>query len=170
MGKPIPWRFGMNTSGFQRAGSISGDSPEDTAALREMAATAQKYLLSFHWCPTIKQIFLAYGVGHVVAVFLVQFAEKIDGKDEFLWVINGDIPFAYLVIDHAPSPSDALRIYCNLMEEWVDAVIGGKDLADVFAIDAKPTKRNAQSLRRRIQFLREKIIPIAKSQYHQAPP
>jgi hypothetical protein len=151
----------LNTECFQLEQNILGDSPEDTDALKEMAASARLYLSSFNWCPAMEELFLAFGVGGVVALFLVHFRQKAGATDEFLWVVVGDLPSAYFVVDQARTPTEALNVYCGLMERWVDAVLNGKHLSDVFPVKASPSVEHAALLKKRIEFLRSKISPMA---------
>lgn len=82
----------MDISKFQPEDSISGDSLEDTQALKCMANSVRDYLASFSWCPPIKNLFFAYGVGGIIAVFVAELAEGIkDSNDSLLWVIEGDL-------------------------------------------------------------------------------
>ena len=152
----------MNTAQFQPENLISGDSNEDTTLLKEMASDARLYISSFHWAPPIKDIFLAYGVGGVIAVFLVRFSKPIRGKDEALWVITGDLPSAYLVLD-IPGPTEAIEAYCRLMEDWANAILKGKGVDEVFPVRAEGSQKNASLLMKRVDFLRRRIIPQLKS-------
>jgi hypothetical protein len=99
----------------------------------------------------------------VIAVFLFHFAEKIKGTDEWLWVIEGDAPTAYLVLDRATNPLAALQIYCELMEAWADAVLKGGSLDGVFPVEAEATAENAVNLIKRIKFISNELIPELKS-------
>src|ERR1700742_2304023 len=109
----------MNTQWFQRVPDIVGDDSEDTALLRGMAKSARAYITSFAWCPEIKQAYLAAGVGGLVAVFLFEFDRHIKDTDNELWVIVGDLPSAYLVVEPGEGPQDALEKYCEMMEDWI---------------------------------------------------
>jgi hypothetical protein len=149
----------MNTQKFQRLPDISGDVAEDTALLREMARSAREYITSFAWCPPVKAMYLAYGVGGIVALFFVEFPYKIKGTDDQLWIVDGDLPSAYLVVETDDSPADALERYCGLMDEWAAAVRVGGGLNTVYPVEAEPTLENAESLEGRVAFLRAEIIP-----------
>ncbi len=141
------------------AEQIVGEDDEETGLLKKMLQEATDYLRAFRWCPPIDQVYLGYGVGGVVAVFLFHFAERIQGTDEWLWVVTGDLPTAYSVVDQAAEPASALKGYCELMEEWAKAVLGGGSLKGVFPVEAKPTLDNAESLLRRLDFIRTELIP-----------
>jgi hypothetical protein len=129
-----------------------------------MAKEAREYISSFPWCPPIEELFLAHGVGGVVAAFIVRFTQRIRERDEFLWVIVGDLPSAYLIIDQCQTAGQALQAYCDLMREWANAVLEHRDLSGVFPVQAQPTAENATLLEKRVRFLRERIIPLFTSE------
>ncbi len=135
-----------------------GEDEEDTGLLRENYRAAETYIRSFKWCKDIKDSFFGIGVGGVVAVFLFRI-DALEGVDEWLWVIDGDLPSAYLVMDQAPEPIAALKVYCQLMDVWIDAVRHHSDLNNVFPVWAAPTAENADLLESRIAFLRREVIP-----------
>jgi hypothetical protein len=141
-------------------GEMSGDDEKDSALLNEMLGRAINYLSSQSWCPEITEKYFGFGIGGVVAVFLFRLSKRINGTDEFLWVIVGDLPSAYLVGDRARDPKSALEVYCELMEGWVEAVMKGDSLNEVYPVNVQPTSQYAEQLRSRIQFLKDKIIPM----------
>jgi hypothetical protein len=148
----------MNTAAYQQEARISGDSDEDTELLRKMAGEVRAYLGGFRWCPPIKTLYLAGGVGGMVGLFLAELERPIDNQDNFLWVVVGDLPSAYLVTDSS-TPKEALETYCSLMHEWARAVKSEASLDNVFPVDAEPTRENAEQLMSRMSFLRREIIP-----------
>lgn len=149
----------MNTSGLQREEAIQGDSPEDTRLLKEMVIEAKRYLASFSWCPPIRRLYLGHGIGGVVAVFLVEFTEPIAKRDNFLWVVVGDLPSAYMVTETCQTPIEALLCYCELMENWANAAMKGKAVKDKFPVQAAANQENARELQKRVDLLRLRIIP-----------
>lgn len=134
---------------------------EDVPLLVEMHEKAKKYLTSHSWCPKITESYLGYGVGGVVALFLFRLSPPINGVDEWLWVVVGDLPSAYMVIDDAENPAKALEAYCTLMEEWANSALRGEDLSERYPVEVPPTAENARLLFTRVQFLRDKVIPEA---------
>ena len=148
----------MNTAGFQLAPDIKGDSDEDTELLLSMADDARAYLQGMKWCPSLRRLYLAFGIGGVVAVFLAELDPKSAHQDQFLWIVVGDLPSAYLVAESA-TPREALETYCALMADWIEAVELGRSLDEVFPVAANPTPEAAAQLRRRIKFLKERILP-----------
>lgn len=154
----------VNPHNFQLVPNLSGDDAEDTGLLLEMAVTAREYITAFTWSPPIKAIYLAHGVGGVVGLFLVEFHRKIAKADDgTLWVVVGDLPSAYLVVEPDDSPADALERYCGLMEDWITAVRDNGDLSKAYPVAAEPTWENAELLERRVSFLLAEIIPSMPS-------
>ena len=97
-------------------------------------------------------------MGGVVAVFLFRI-DPAPPAEEWLWVVTGDLPSAYLVTDEAQTPAAALEGYCALMEDWATAVRSGAPLEDVFPVAAEATKENADSVVKRVNFVRNEVIP-----------
>jgi len=143
---------------------MKGDDEEDTELLREMLAEAKSYVRSFTWCKSIREEFYGNGVGGVVAVFLfrIEPGPGAPTSDEWLWVVTGDLPPAYLVTDRAHDPHAAVEAYCGLMEEWIRSVRAGKGLDTVFPVAAEPTLETASLVERRIAFLRQDVMPILR--------
>src|SRR5579863_4006108 len=90
---------------------MAGDDEEDTALLREMAERAENFLKSFSWCLAIRESFFGAGIGKIIAVFLFRISPLQSDVDEWLWVVVGDVPPAYLVTDHCKTPSEAIEGY-----------------------------------------------------------
>lgn len=134
-----------------------GEDEAETALLRDSLDEARRYLLGHSWCRSIEKEFFGLGVGGVVCVFLFEIAAA-PGVDEQLWVVCGDLPSAYLMTDSASRPVDALELYCGLMNDWVLAVRGQRDIGSVFPVDAAATDENARQLETRIAFLREEVV------------
>ncbi len=142
------------------AAQICGEDDEETLELQEMLKRARAYLLSQAWCEAVSDEHLGFGVGGVVAVFLFR-AKRRTGGEELLWIVEGDLPSAYLVTDRARSAATALEIYSDLMQDWVEAVRCGAGLRDVFPVNAPADEEHAALLEKRIELLRRDIIPAA---------
>ncbi|MCO5166131.1 MAG: hypothetical protein M9894_07160 [Planctomycetes bacterium] len=130
-----------------------------------MARRADAFLRAQRWCGSVADLRLGAGVGGVVAAFLAR-VEPARGHrvDEWLWVVVGDLPTVYLVLDESPTPAEALQTYCELMEDWVRAVRTGAPLDDVYPVAAPATPENAAALARRIEHLRAVLVPeLARS-------
>lgn len=149
----------IDTSAFQEEFKITGDDPDDTELLREMAIEARAYVEDHDWSPPVTSIHLAFGIGGVVAAFLVQFDEVIeDTDDDALWIVVGDLPSAYVVVEPGDDGEAALSRYCELMEDWAFNVLKGHSLDDSFPVAAEATQENAEMLGQRIAFIRTEIL------------
>ncbi len=141
------------------ADEMVGDDETDTQQLREMLGWAEAYMRSFHWCPPVIERYLAFGIGGVVAVFLFKLGRKINEIDDWLWVVVGDLPSAYLVTDRARNAREVLSLYCELMDDWARAALSGRTADKIFPVNAPATPEVARMLLSRMQFIREQIIP-----------
>lgn len=137
---------------------ISGGNEKDTRLLRGMAQEAKRYLLSFHWCKAIQKEWFGWGVGGIAAVFLFEIDPANADVDKLLWVIVGDLPPAYLVVEESPTPLDALRTYLDLMQEWITAVREGKSTEECIPVNSAPTRESADALQIRLNFLRREFL------------
>ena len=142
--------------------NMAGEDDEETEQLRGALREAAEFLMSFPWCHGIAESYFGLGIGGVLAVFLF----RIDAPppvNEWLWTIVGDIPPCYLVAEAASTPLAALETYCDLMQDWAEAVRDGRPLDNVVRVSAEPTQRNAAALDSRISFVRTAIIPLFSS-------
>jgi hypothetical protein len=153
---------GVDRSRLTGEREIRGDTQGETELLRRMLDAAEHYVRSHKWCPPIVERYLGYGVGGIVGVFLFRFARPIgDAGDRELWVVEGDLPSAYLVTDDAPTPKAALERYCELMENWAQGVLRGDGVSGRYPVPVEPTREHADMLMKRVVFIRENIIPNA---------
>ena len=96
-----------------------------------MASGAKNYLRSFPWCKGIRAAYFGDGYGGVVGVFLFHIEPSRQGVDEWLWVVFGDVPPAFLVIDLSRTPSQALQCYIGEISRWVELAKQGRSSSDV---------------------------------------
>lgn len=141
------------------ADGLKGDDAEDTSLLRGMLADARQYLLDKPWCRSVAESYFGLGVGGVVGAFLFRIEPEQDA-DDWLWIVVGDLPSAYLVVDQIERPVDALVVYCDIMQGWVDAVINGTPLDDEYPVEAPADVEHAHMLGQRVQMIRDEVIPI----------
>lgn len=120
---------------------------------------ANEFLDTFSWARDRKNIWLAYFVPTVIGIFLVELDPQGRDIDQFIWVIVGDIPPAYLSPVYAKSPKDALDGYMGEMDAWADAVEKGESTEDLIPVNGAPTMANVEMLRGRIEFLAREISP-----------
>ncbi|MGA2600937.1 MAG: hypothetical protein ABSH09_28570 [Bryobacteraceae bacterium] len=135
---------------------MSGDSDADTELLSNMAEEAKAFIQAFDWCRGIRNSYFGAGVGGVVGVFFFRIFPATEEVDEYLWVIVGDIPPAYLVTDENRTPSEALQSYISEMRAWVAAVESGQSIDELIPVNVIPTRESAQALKSRLNFLETK--------------
>lgn len=126
--------------------------------VREYAEEARDLIESQPWCRQVTAIRLAWATAGILGVFEVDLQPDSPGVDPTLWVVVGDLPPAYLVLDEAPTWRDALRGYIAEMSHWVHAVKNGLPLDDVIPVDVEPTLKHADMLAYRLSFIEKEII------------
>ena len=154
----------VDIASFQCHPDLDGGNREETALLLPMAEKALAYVRGFRWAPPIRDLYLAFGIGKIIALFLARFETPIEGHtEEELWVVVGDMPSAYFVTEVSPNSAEALRVYCELMEDWADRIIEGRDLGASYPIPVEPTLEHARMLKSRIGTIRKDFVPLGCS-------
>ncbi len=148
---------------------MAGDDEEDSKLLDVMASGAQKYIRCFPWCKDIREAYFGDGYGGIVAAFLFRIEPARAGVDEWLWVIFGDMPPAYLVTDECKSPSQALEKYIEEVSKWVELAKQGKSSKDVIPVYVPATIENAVDLEAGLRVLREVILPAFRQREIELP-
>lgn len=144
-----------------------GEDAEDTALLRETVGLAHRYLLGWDWCGEIRECYLGdVSLGGIVAVLLFRIEPASEGVDDWLWVVVGDVPPAYLVLDVSPNPAAALDGYIVEMERWITAVRGGEPVDELMPVRTRdghellrPSRELADEIDTRLRYLRDEILP-----------
>lgn len=151
----------MTAADFSKVVPVSemkGTSEADTALLKSMLQEAQEYITAFTWCGGIREVHFGWGAGDVFAIFLFRIKPTRDDVDEWLWVIVGDLPSAYLVTDACPTPSDALETYIRETGRWVEAARAGKAMKGLIPLQVAPTQENADLLEKRLRSLEQEFL------------
>jgi hypothetical protein len=136
-----------------------GEDEEETAQLKKLHLDARKYLQGFTWCNAITSEYFGAGVADIVGIFLFEISNASSEIDSLLWIIVGDIPPAYLVLDQIKTPVAALKRYIELRREWTEAIKHGRSLKGLMPVNAGPTLENARDLEVRLSFLEQEILP-----------
>jgi len=120
---------------------------------------ANEFLDKFAWAKDRKNLWVADCFPGVLGIFLAELAPQGQQIDQYIWVVVGDLPPAYLSSQYAKSPRDALDGYMGEMLAWVEAVESGQPTDDLIPNDGAPTPANARALRTRLEFLGREILP-----------
>ena len=131
---------------------------EDIADMNTMYQEAREFLEFYDWCSEIKESFVGVLYPGIVAVFLFRIVPSRTDVDEWIWVIVGDLPSAFLTTDECPNPATALDGYVGAMLEWVDAAQKGQSVAELIPVNVPATKENATMLKARLDFLDERVL------------
>jgi hypothetical protein len=156
--------FNPDLSVLVSENAIRGEDEHETAALRLMLGEAKDFVSNFKWCGGVHDSYMGIGVGGVVAVFLLHINPVQPDVDDWVWVIVGDLPAAYITIDNARNAACALNAYIAEMRVWVSAVRSGQLTEDIIPVDAPPTMENACQLEGRLDFLRDRILIYFKDE------
>ena len=148
----------VNVNELTPATRMHGDDEEDTLLLNGMLKEAERYLHGFAWCKEIQESYFGLGVGGIVGVFLFRIVPARDDVDDWVWVIVGDLPPAYITVDDAPNAACALDGYIGAMTKWVEAVLAGASVERLIPVNAPATRESALALRVRLAFLDENIL------------
>jgi hypothetical protein len=140
---------------------------EDKDAIRKAAKEAIVYCTSFSWCKAVLDSYFGGGVAGVFAVFLLHIVPARDGIGDWMWVVVGDIPPAFLPLEDADSAQMVFETYLRGMSRWVEFARQGKSGSakdGVPPVDIKATPEAAELLHQRLQSLRQIIAPLFRPQ------
>jgi hypothetical protein len=150
----------LPVSGVVPISKIAGEDEDETGRLREMEKKARDFITNFEWCHGVRDFYFGEGIGDVVAVFLAHIEPARHSVDEYLWIVVGDVPSAYLVTDDCRRPKEALEGYIWEMRKWVALAKQGQTSKDVIPVNAPATPEWAESLETRLNALEKEIVPI----------
>jgi hypothetical protein len=136
----------------------AGASDPDARSIEKFHAEARAFLEYYDWCETITEEYVGMVYPGIVGVFLFRFVPTRKDVDEWVWVITGDLPPAYITCEESPNPATALDAYIGAMLEWVKAVDDGAPTDQLIPVNVAPSKDNAARLKMRLDFLDEKIL------------
>ena len=146
LSKVVPW---------EKYISMQKDNMDELVSLY---SEAKDFLEFYDWCSEIKESYVGMIYLGIIAIFLFEITPSHESIDEWLWVIVGDVPPAYLTLDECPNPATALDGYIGAMTEWVNAVNAGNSVKNVIPVNINATKKNSIFLKKRLDFLDEFIL------------
>lgn len=137
--------------------SVLTETNEDDLVVLEHSQEATSYLLSHDWCSDISEGWLAISWGDILSLFLYRISSDYPEVDEFVWMVVGDIPPAYIDIESANQPDDVLRCYVDIMEDWVTAIELNNSVEECYPVEVPATKENASMLKSRLSLILEEL-------------
>ena len=141
---------------------MRGESASGTGDLRRMLAEDERYITGFQWCKGVVASYFGLGVGGIVGVFLFQIRPNGTLAEEWVWVVVGDLPLAYISTFDCPNPATALDTYVGAMTDWVEAARAGVDVSELIPANVPPTAEFANSLEKRLHFIDEHILTLLR--------
>jgi hypothetical protein len=138
--------------------SFNGDDPEDGRLCDELFRRALDYVDAFAWSTGVQEVYVGHCVGGIIALVLVRITPSREDVDDWIWVIVGDVPSAYLA-PADPRPREALRTYIHQMRRWVKAVRAGESVTNLIPVNAPENPESADRLDTRLGYLEAEILP-----------
>ena len=126
----------------------------------ELHREAKGFLILFDWCLEIMEEYAGIIYPGIVGVFLFRIRPLSEEIDEWIWIIVGDLPPAYITCEECPNPATAIDAYIGAMSQWVEAAEKGKSVADLIPVNVPATKDSANMLKSRLKFLDERILAL----------
>jgi hypothetical protein len=120
---------------------------------------SKEYLLSHKWCKSINKGWLFINIGYAVNVFLYNIENEQSPEDDFLWVIVGDLPPIFLDTHNVKSTKEAVQMYVDLADDWVDHVESRQSLDECFPFDVTSTSELVGRFKERVRLLQNSILP-----------
>jgi hypothetical protein len=140
--------------------------------LSELELQAVNFIRSFAWSGELLALYEGYQEPGIIGVFLVHLLPVAVGVDEWLWIVVGDLPPAYLIADGNPTWQRAIAGYIDEMQRWVDAAKTGAPVDDLIPVNTPPTTEYAAMLESRLRTLSETLLDpsrtLLKFRLHQA--
>lgn len=143
---------------------MKGENEEETVGLKRLFEEAYGFLSAFDWCRSIADSYFGFGYAGIVAVFLFRISPVRSDVDDWLWVVVGDLPPAYIVTEGNLTPDLALDGYIDEMSKWVHAAKEGRSVEDLIPVNVLSTVENADAMERRLGALRRIITKTGAPQ------
>ena len=130
-------------------------SDEITSLIEE----SKKYLTSYKWCRSIKQGWLFTNIGYAINIFLYEIENEQSPDDNFIWTMVGDLPAIYLDTYSVKNTKQVIENYIGLADDWIHHVESDQSTDDCFPFQANTSNESINMFKKRIQLLRDNILP-----------
>ena len=116
---------------------------------------------SLPWHNGVVADYFGGGVPGFGAVFLFEIVSFRENVDKLIWIVAGDIPFAYFVTDKAPNWVCAFKVYSGLAQDWVAADAASREAEKVFPFQktANPVSSDGEILEIIRRINKEILLP-----------
>lgn len=149
--------FEKQISNFDSISTLDLSDKEDVV-VHKLYHEAETYLLSHPWCSDIEEAWVGAQWDDILTIFLLKINSNQLDVDEYVWIIIGDIPSAYIDIESATNIKEVLECYIFIMTEWIEAVQKNKAVEECYPVEVSPTQENAIMLEKRLKFIEEKML------------
>lgn len=112
----------------------------------ELSNEATSYLLSHKWCKNIEKQWLAANWENLLVIFFFKIIPNSNTADDYVWIVVGDLPPAYIDIESAKNVKEVVHTYIEIMNDWVQCVFKGGKIEDFYPINVPPTREFAEML------------------------
>lgn len=133
-------------------------SKEEDVEFIALAEEANSFLKSHKWCESIKKQWLVAEWENLLIVFFFEIIPDSTDTDDRVWVIVGDLPPAYIDIQSATNETEAIQVYTEIMDDWVQCVKNRQSTEDCYPINVPPENKYAEMLDTRLQLIRKYIL------------
>jgi len=133
---------------------------DDVEVFEDYLGRALKKIEFYNWCSDVREEYVGMFYPGVLGVFLFRIDPARDGVDEWLWVVVGNLPEAYITSEDCPNAALALERYIGALEDWVEAAENGDSVLDLIPVNVPATPEWAAELNGRLEFLKDRILPL----------
>ena len=133
---------------------------EDVEVFEDYRARALGEVQFYDWCSDVREDYVGMFYPGILGVFLFRIDTTWDDVDEWVWVIVGNLPQAYITPEDCPNAALALERYIGALEDWVEAAENGDSVLDLIPVNVPATPEWAAELNGRLEFLKERILPL----------
>ena len=155
----------IDTLAMTRIELLNSAGLEYTDELVSLFSKATTFLKSKPWCSEILEGWLSRGWGYIIGVFYFHIVPSSAELPDYLWVIVGDLPSAYLDVEYCPDVTAVIEGYIGEMQEWVDRVMSDRPLDEsVIPVNVPPDKIWAGRLQSRLDILRDSVLSECRNE------
>ena len=131
----------------------------DLARATQLMERARCYLLRFAWCNAFREAYVGILIEEIFGVFLFRYEPARASVPEWMWVVIGDLPPAYIHCDRdLANPASALDGYMGAMEDWIAAVKEGRSTEGLIPVNAPATLEYAEKLESRLALIDSHVL------------